>query len=79
MVQVQLLNHQADLDAHSGESSCDICIHFSQVGHGAVGSIHVVAPIQSKINLVVLCLESFATSLSYCLPQSRAPPVYSLI
>jgi len=78
VVQVQISSHQAEFEEHTDESGCEFCIHFGQLADGAFGESNEVTPARDYTVYPIPSRTTVGRTLSFYLPQPRAPPVASL-
>ena len=79
VAQGQLLIHQVDLDAHSGEASCEACIHIGHLGSAVVNEVTTVDWSLALATYSSSLYRASDFTLAYARPQPRAPPVSSLL
>ena len=74
-VQAQFLHHQLEFEEHSEESTCELCLQATVLGHASVNSNLPIVLTSNRIEIVTLS-NSFHISVKarFNVPASRAPP-----
>jgi len=76
LMQALVLQHQLDLDHHSGHDHCELCLHLSALDHGMSASGQALQA--SPPSLEVRSEPVVATTIPLNHPyQTRAPPTFS--
>jgi len=76
LMQAVLLQHQIDIDHHTDNDHCELCLHLSALDHGVTATSQTLQanplPPLTPTLLIASCTHTLLTPY-----QTRAPPLLS--